>query len=581
MNFDLTKIPFSCYGSYLAFSILPETPERKAGLYLRSVRGPATGGRPLQEILLMELLADGEPIPFEAEAEAHRLRLSAGNGRQAEVSFEAADSVRFRLRGVSIRFSMATGAYDNFIPHTNGKWMLTVNTICETKLMFAPLEGRMESDAPWQAENCEAISILFHPENGEACEFAIDEFIVGWNERQRLDSFDECLTNAKNAFANWMSAMPAVPARYAEARELACYIMWSCVVAPSGHVTRDAIFASKNGMIGAWSWDHCFHALSLAEAHPQLAWDQFMALFDQQDASGVLPDLINDRLISWSFCKPPVHGWILNRLLQNSNLLTDERLHEIYEPLSRWTNWWFERRDDDRDGIPQCNHGNDGGWDNSTVFSVRPPIESPEISAYLVLQMETLAEIAKRIGKMGEAQVWLVRAEELTARLLEHFWRGDHFVGVQAGGHADIESQSLLLYMPLILGRRLPQDTRENMIAQLKVPGEFLSPHGFATENLKSPLYRSRGYWRGPIWAAPTLILFDALMACGEVEFAGEIRQRFIDLVAQNGFAENFDAQTGQGYHDFHFSWTSGIWLALAHEAFEEKMIRRTGREGT
>jgi glycogen debranching enzyme len=432
--------------------------------------------------------------------------------------------------------------------------------------MFAPLKGRMEIDAPWQAENCDYISIIFHPENGEACEFAIDEFIVGWNERHRNDSFDACVTNAKNVFTAWMKNMLSVPAPYAEARELACYIMWSCAVAPSGHLTRDAIFASKNGMIGTWSWDHCFHALSLAEAHPQLAWDQFMVLFDQQDASGVMPDLINDRLISWSFYKPPVHGWILNRLLQNSNLLTNERLNEIYEPLARWTNWWFEHRDDDSDGIPQCNHGNDGGWDNSTAFAIRPPIESPEISAYLVLQMETLAEFAKRLGKTDEAQGWLVRASELTERLLKHFWRGDHFVGVQVSGHADIESQSLLLYMPLILGKRLPQDVREKIIARLKIPGEFLSPHGFATENLNSPLYRSRGYWRGPIWAAPTLILFDALMACDEVEFAKDIRQRFIDLVAQNGFAENFDAQTGQGYHDFHFSWTSGIWLTLANE---------------
>jgi glycogen debranching enzyme len=346
--------------------------------------------------------------------------------------------------------------------------------------------------------------------------------------------------------------------------------MWSCVVAPSGHLTRDAIYASKNGMIGTWSWDHCFHALSLAEAHPRLAWDQFMVLFNQQDASGVLPDLINDRLISWSFYKPPVHGWILNRLSQNSNLLTHERLHEIYEPLARWTNWWFEHRDNDGDGIPQCNHGNDGGWDNSTVFAVRPPIKTPEISAYLVLQMETLAEFAKHLGKTDDAQSWLARAEQLTHNLLSHFWRKDHFVAVQLSEHADIESQSLLLYMPLLLGRRLPQEVREKMIARLKVPGEFLTPYGFATENLNSPLYRPRGYWRGPIWAAPTLILFDALMACGEFEFARDVRQRFVDLVDQNGFAENFDAQTSQGYHDFHFSWTAGIWLTLAHEIYKE-----------
>ncbi len=571
MNFDITQIPFSYYGSYVAFSILSETPDRKAGLYLRSVRGPATGGRPLQEILLMELMDGDKAIPFDADANPCRLELNAGNGKQARACFESAASVRFRLDGVGIRFSMPTGAYDNFIPHTDGKWMLTVNTVCETKLMFVPLRGRMEIDAPWQAENCDYISITFQPDDDGVCEFAIGEFIVGWDEPKRSKSFDDCVTNVGCEFTAWTKDMPAVPARYAEMRELACYILWSCVVAPSGHLTRPAIFASKNGMIGAWSWDHCFHALSLAEAHPQLAWDQFMVLFNQQDATGVLPDLINDRLVSWSFYKPPVHGWILSRLARNSSLMTSERLDEIYEPLSRWTNWWFEHRDDDGDGIPQCNHGNDSGWDNSTVFSVRPPIESPEISAYLVLQMEFLAYAAEKLGRADEAPQWRLRAEELTSRLMSHFWRGDHFVAVESFPHKDIAVGSLQLHLPLILGKRLPEEARALLVSRLKEPGRFLTQYGFATESLSSPHYRSRGYWRGPIWAAPTLILFDALMACDEVDFAKDIRRRFLELVAKNGFAENFDAQMGQGYHDFHFSWTAGIWLTLANEMSKEK----------
>lgn len=565
MNIDIAKIPFTHYGSYLAFSILSETSERKAGLYLRSVRGPATGGRPMQELLRMELLADGQPIPFEASAESHRLGLSAGNGKQAEACFEAADSIRFRLRGISIRFSMPAGAYDNIISTDENHWRLTVHTMLETKLGFTALKGTLEVDAPWDAEHSERISITLKPDSNHEGEFAVDESTVNWRMREHSLAFDECVARVANELDGFIEKLPAVPAQYEQARRLAGYILWSCVVAPEGHLTRPSIFASKNGMIGSWSWDHCFHALALAESHPQLAWDQMMALFDQQDESGALPDLINDRLISWSFCKPPVHGWILNRMAQTSSILTHERLAEIYEPLSRWTNWWFTQRDDDRDGIPQCNHGNDGGWDNSTVFAASPPIESPEISAYLVLQMEFLADAARKLGKADESAQWLARAGELTGKLLDHFWRGDRFIAAQVSGHVEIESQSLLLFMPLLLGKRLPQDVREKMIARLKVSGEFLSPHGFATENMNSPFYRSRGYWRGPIWGAPTLILFDALMACDEIEFANEICQRFVDLVARNGFAENFDAQTGQGYHDFHFSWTAGIWLILAH----------------
>lgn len=566
MNFDLTKIPFSYYGSYLAFSILPEWKDREPGFYLRSVRGPATGGRPMQEVLRLELLSSGVKLPFEAIANPHQLTLNAGRGQQAEVCFESADSIRFRLRGASFHFSMPTGAYDYLIPHTAGRWLLTVNTVCETKLMFTPLKGQMEVNAPWGAENCDYISILFHPNADGVCEFAMDEFTVGWEKCAHSKTFDECARDSRHRFEDWMKDMPRVPVSYSEAHELACYVMWSCVVAPGGHLARRAIFASKNGMIGAWSWDHCFHALSLAEAHPHLAWDQFMVLFDQQHPSGVLPDLVNDRLISWSFCKPPVHGWILSRLLHSSRLISEERLHEIYEPLSRWTNWWFEQRDDDRDGIPQCNHGNDSGWDNSTVFVMRPPIESPEISAYLVLQMEFLAEAAERLGKRNEAPEWQRRARDLTQNLLTHFSRGDRFVAVESSRHTEIESESLQLYLPLILGKRLPEDVRNHLISQLKRPGKFLTSFGLATESITSPYYHSRGYWRGPIWAAPTLILIDALMACDEFAFAAEIRQRFVDLVAQNGFAENFDAQTGQGYHDFHFSWTAGIWLTLAHE---------------
>jgi putative isomerase len=576
MNFDITKVPFSRYESYLAFSILPKNNEREAGLYLRSLRGPATGGRPMQEILFMELLSDNAAIPFGATANPQQLRLSSGNSRQAEACFEAADSVRFRLHKISIRFSMPTGAYDYIIPHTDGKWMLTVNTACETKLMVTPLKGRMEVDAPWQAENCENISIIFHPDADGACEFAIDEFTVEWDGRAHTKTFDECLTHAKQEFENWMKDMPRVPARYAETRELACYVMWSCVVAPEGHLTRPAVFASKNGMIGAWSWDHCFHALSLAEAHPQLAWDQIIVLFDQQDVTGVMPDLINDRLVSWSFCKPPVHGWILNRLARNSELMTNKRLNEIYEPLARWTNWWITQRDDDGDGIPQCNHGNDSGWDNSTVFAVRPPIESPEISAYLVLQMDFLAQAADRLDKKDEASQWLIRADDLTKNLLAHFWRGDHFVAVESFPHTDIEAESLQLYLPLIMGKRLPEDVRAHLLRGLKQPERFVTAHGLATESVSSPHYRSRGYWRGPIWAAPTLIMIDGLIACDEIEFANDIRQRFVDLVAQNGMAENFDAQTGQGYHDFHFSWTAGIWLTLASEVFKEENLLTT-----
>jgi len=95
-------------------------------------------------------------------------------------------------------------------------------------------------------------------------------------------------------------------------------------------------FASKNGMIGIWSWDHAFHSLALANGHPDLAWAADHGDFRPAGRERRAADLVNDRLLSWSFCKPPVHGWILSRLMKNSALLTGERLREIYPRLARW-----------------------------------------------------------------------------------------------------------------------------------------------------------------------------------------------------------------------------------------------------
>jgi glycogen debranching enzyme len=567
---NLAEIPFSRFGSYLAFSLLPADAGRPGGLYLRSLRGPATGGRPMQEVLHIQLTQHGQPLESQPGATFSCLQLQAGDGG-AELCLPEPHLARIHLHDVDMRLQMPAGMYDNLIAGRSGTWQLTVNSVVETKLLFTAYKGRIEVYAPWQAERSELICITLIPDEDGIGEFALQESTVNWPDQADWQPFDECVLKVQAELDEFTAKLPEVAPLYDAARRLAGYVLWSCCVAPQENLTQPSIYASKNGMIGIWSWDHAFHSLALAHGHPELAWAQIMAIFDHQDVSGALPDLVNDRLVSWSFCKPPVHGWILSRLAKAGTFLTEARLNEIYHPLEKWTEWWFEHRDHDHDGIPQCNHGNDSGWDNSTVFAKRPPVESPDITAFLVLQMDFLAQAAERLRRPAEAAAWKARSEALVQCLLEHFWREDHFVAVQVEGHAEFEAHSLLLYLPLLLGQRLPLRVRQSLIGHLKKPGEFLTPFGLATENLHSPEYRAKGYWRGPIWPAPTMILIDALQCCGEDEFANDLRQRFCDLVNRSGMAENFDAQTGQGYHDFHFSWTAGIFLTLAKEMLVSK----------
>jgi glycogen debranching enzyme len=129
-----------------------------------------------------------------------------------------------------------------------------------------------------------------------------------------------------------------------------------------------------------------------------------------------------------------------------------------------------------------------------------------------------------------------------------------------------IEAESLILFQPLILGRRLPDEVSRALVAGLKQPGRFLTDYGWASESVASPYYVADGYWRGALWAAPTLLLVDGLVAVGETEFARDISRRFCQMAAAKGMAENYDARTGDGLRDRSYSWTSSVFLILGHE---------------
>ena len=128
-----------------------------------------------------------------------------------------------------------------------------------------------------------------------------------------------------------------------------------------------------------------------------------------------------------------------------------------------------------------------------------------------------------------------------------------------------IETQSLILYLPVILGDRLPQNIKNQLIAQLK-SDRFCTKWGFATESPSSQYYVPDGYWRGPIWAPSTMLILDGLHHCGEVELVKEMALRFAKMIQKSGCAENFDALTGEGLRDRAYTWTSSVFLILSHE---------------
>lgn len=554
--FDIKKIPFSRYGSFITIS--PNHQEDSEGpLYLRNIRN---GDNDFGEVFQIDIVRQGISLPYKAVLTPSFLRLEAAEGF-AEFCITEAKVLQIRSKGVGVRLTGITGSYDYAVPIEKNRWEVN-HSRQEMRYMLTVKKGRLLVDAPFIEQRCEKIIADFLPDpQFEEMEYVIEEFTTVYQPRS-YSAFSVGQKNVKKEYDSWLENTLETPEEYTKGKDLASYITWSCVVPSEGMLMRPAMYMSKNWMTNIWSWDHCFNALALAKNSPELAWDQFMIFFDLQDESGVLPDFVNNRFALWNFTKPPIHGWTLRRIWEQNNYFTTDKLQEIYQPLVKWTKWWLLYQDSDRDGIPQYNHGNDSGWDNSTIFHKGTPVESPDLAAFLVLQMEVLSEIASKLSLIDDARKWMQESENMLARMIDHFWDGQRFVAKRSGTHESIESDSLVLYVPLILGKRLPGHILNRLVGDIRNKG-FLTEYGLATELPESPFYRPDGYWRGPIWAPTTLLLVDGLLSSGQKELALEVARRFCAMATKSGMAENYDALTGESLRDPAFTWTSSVFLIL------------------
>lgn len=560
-------MPFSTYGSYLVIGHLKgfiTVPQ----LYMRSVHSQERG-KVLFQVLLEQ---NGQEISWEESMTPSRLLLeNEEKEARCDIVFEDENTLRFRAENCCIHLIQTElSDYQLAYPVKNG--CFEFNTYSH-KMHAAAVKGNLCMEAPWNRMKSDKVDLWLYP--GEAGgELILEEYANVWMEREYKKTFEECAAERDAAFADfWKRTLP-VPARYETLRYQAAYLNWSAVVRREGYLKRDTMYMSKNWMNNVWSWDHCFNAMALAKGNPQLSFDQFMAVFDFQDETGSLPDCVGDANIIRNFVKPPVHGIALQYMLENSETLTEERMRLMYEPLIRWTDWWFAYRDDDGDQIPQYHHGNDSGWDNSTVFGESPLIEGVDLSAFLVIQYEVLATLSDKLGYPERQMYFAGRSRELLAKMTAHFTTEQGLKSMETGSHRIGDGDSLLNSLPLVLGRRLPENTGRRIVDGLKEEGRFLTKHGFATESLRSKWYEDDGYWRGPIWAPSTWLLIYGLKAWGEKEFALSISEAYCQMCRKHGFAENFDAKTGEGLRDKAYTWTSSVFLLLANDIYEEELKR-------
>lgn len=546
--FNVARVPFSYFSSWSSISI----PRKTTELYFRSHHDGE------QNIFPLQVLSDGEVVVPEITATPWMLVLRHGEG-QVEICFERPGTIRMRGRGLGLRFGGENLAY------SEGPNLVTVNAIHIRRYQVEMLKGAVSLRQLVETQPVFPMQVVISPAEDGQWELAMDEYWSTWRRPERA-GFDECAAGARKAFNTFLGSMPEAQPQYREARELAAYILWSATVGPCGLIKRPTVFMSKNWMCNVWSWDQCFNAMALSRGQPDLALDQMLTLVDHQDEFGSYPDSINDIMLHYSFSKPPVHGLVFREMLDRMQKPPSREIMEtMYRSLGRQADWWLTYRvqKTGKTGrpLPYYLHGNDSGWDNSTMFAKGVPLIAPDLSALLVTQMDTLAFLAERLGKPDEAVRWTARADQLQKDMIGELWRGNRFVARLAVDGTDVESDSLIPCLPIIMGKRLPEEMRATLKEGIAA---HLTDWGLATEKISSPRYAANGYWRGPVWAPSTWIAVTGLDRSGYGELADTIARRFCRMCAKSGFAENFNAITGDPLCDPAYTWTASVFLLLA-----------------
>jgi hypothetical protein len=377
----------------------------------------------------------------------------------------------------------------------------------------------------------------------------------------------------------------------------------------AGQRRRQTIHVGKSGTAATWFWDTGVSLPGLGLLREREAAAGAIRLL----LAGIQPDgtppVTYERqryLYSYQF---PVLAWGVGHFLAlcpDAALLT-----EAYEPLARYVRHWLERYMTARGLVisPRGGTALDDAlrwhtgaplvpqpgqpWHQQQWGTSRPDLyTSPEVNAFLYLELRTLAEMATALGNLEAAQAWHADASRLAAAingwLIEPETKSYQDRHLETGAFTGLIS--LASFLPVFAGIA-PAAVAEGLCRDyLLSPAHFLTPMPFPVIDRAHPTFRSGGflheppgypgslvqhsYWRGRTWIHGDYWLLRALWQTGFHVEADVLAARILDAVNRSeGIHECYDSLTGFGNGHPEFLWSSAAVLMLAHQYYRREPV--------
>jgi glycogen debranching enzyme len=363
----------------------------------------------------------------------------------------------------------------------------------------------------------------------------------------------------------------------------------------------------KGTYLPQWLWDSCFHAIVYRWFDPKMAWDELQSLLVHQvitgDDAGMIPHMAylaenkdiydqnmfknHDRSI---ITQPPL---IAIAALEVYKMDPKENiLNNFFDALLSYHDWFDRRRDPENEHLVTILHPWESGWDvsqrwdnlmgfngsesglsnslsrrrveliellieykcDATKIATLPNgfyVKPIDFNAIRAADIDALAEIAKIIGKSeAECRTLKQRANKIREAIQKkmiHIVDGKMFVSdfsaiTNKNNFQDSAAKFVLLFGKCVTTRQaelLKNELFEN-------GGHFHTPHLVPTTPTSYPNFDGNEYWRGNVWLPVNWLIYKGLINYGYTEEARYLAKNSLNLVANNGFCEFFNPNSGQ-----------------------------------
>jgi hypothetical protein len=576
-------------------------PPMPAGpLYLAYSNGE-TNSRSRFDIIRIDPVFNGEVIPYTYTADPGVLVLTPEGdgpapGGKIEFCFDGTETLRIRASGgLGLRFSMKFEGHEQFLDRLDGTVYAAFAAIGE--FIFVPEAGTQTHNGKWITWMMKPADTVvdWTPDAAGNCSGYLHYAESSVEKLPGTRPFDDCVEENRADFAGWCEKYPPVPERYAHVRLFAIYVIWVCYMAPQGLLKTPTVYMMRTGgLMRAMGWQQSYQAMAIWK-DIDAAVGLLHSMFTLQDEFGQLPDGSSDKYCTMLAPKPPFQGFALNYILERIGGIENlpvEHCALLYEPMCRWVDWWLSFRDRDGDGLVGYVHGDESGWDDASIFSKGTPVETPDIAAFLVLLMEHCGKFALRLGKKEEGDRWLEKSKTMLDRMIKTFWNGKKFIAMIDGSHEIVDTESIAVYQPVILGKRLPAEIINRIADTVGDPEKFLVPNGIASESQQSEFYDvSTGAFMLGMLLAPVQMMMDVgLYQAGRKDVALKAIRAWCEMSLQAGpqiiamsppqknppklpeGTKPVLSMDGPMIPGGYCSWGAAVFLVLANILYEEEL---------